>query len=88
MRKTWQEKMNPGAKPKRVRLEKKFMGAPAGSRMLVATPEIVRDYIKSVPKGKTKTVKQLREDLAKRYKADIACPTSSCASWLRRHSTK
>ena len=62
MRKTWQEKMNIGSKPKLIRLPKAYMGAPAGAKMLVATPQIVRDYMKAIPRGKTRTVKEMRED--------------------------
>ena len=69
--------MNVGAKPKLVRLEKQFMGAPAGAKMLVATPEIVRDYIKAIPKGQTRSVQEMRADLAMRHRARVACPTSS-----------
>jgi hypothetical protein len=77
MSKTWREKMNPGAEPKVVLLTKRFMSVPAGSRMLVATPEIVRDYMVRIPKGQTRTTKEMREELAKAYKAEVTCPTSS-----------
>ena len=42
-----------------------------------ATPEIVRDYIVAIPKCKTRTMSQMREDLAKTYRADVTCPTST-----------
>jgi len=77
MRKTWREKMNPDAKMKLIRLEKKYMGAEPGAKMLVATPEIVRDYISSIPRGQTRTAKQIRDDLARSHKAQITCPTST-----------
>jgi hypothetical protein len=77
MRKTWQEKMNPGAKPKIVRLDKPYAGVAVGAKLLVATPEIVRDYIAAIPKGETRTVREMREDLARTYKADATCPASS-----------
>ena len=76
-RKSWQEKMNFGAKPKVVRLEKNYAGSAAGTKMLVATPEIVRDYIRAIPRGKTRTVREMREDLARAHRAQTACPTSS-----------
>lgn len=69
--------MNPGAKPKIVVLWRKYMGAKKGAQMLVATPEIVRDYIKAIPKGETRTVPEMRQDLAKTHKTAITCPTSS-----------
>lgn len=77
MSKTWREKMNPGAEPKILVLAKRFMSVPAGSRMLVATPEIVRDYMSRIPHGQTRTSKEMREELAKAFKADVTCPTSS-----------
>ena len=69
--------MNPAAKAKTVRLEKPFAGAAAGAKMLVATPEIVRDYMSAIPRGETRTVREMRADLAKKFKAQTTCPTSS-----------
>ena len=43
----------------------------------MATPEIVRDYIAAIPKGQTRSVKQMREELAKNHRASVTCPTSS-----------
>ena len=77
MRKTWTEKFHNGKPPKIVVLEKPYMGASAGSRMLVASPEAVKGYIDAIPRGEFRTVAQLRTDLAKKFKADIACPTST-----------
>ena len=77
MGKTWQEKMKPGAKPKVVKLDKPYAGVPSGAKLLIATPEIVRDYISAIPKGKTRTPQDMRQDLAKAHKADATCPTSS-----------
>ncbi len=77
MSKTWREKLNPGAEAKVVVLSKRFMSVAAGSRMLVATPEIVDDYMMKIPHGQIRTPKEMREELAKIYKAEVTCPTSS-----------
>lgn len=77
MVKSWREKMNPGVEPKIVSLTKRFMSVPPGTRMLVATPTIIRDYIVRIPNGQTRTTKEMREELAKAYKADVTCPTST-----------
>jgi len=45
--------------------------------MLVATPAIVADYIRKIPLGKTRTIEQMRRDLAKRRRCDAACPVST-----------
>lgn len=76
-KKTWTEKMNPEAMPKVEKTDKDFADIPAGSRMLIATPAIVAEYIKHIPKGKTGTLQQMRKDLAAEYHADYTCPVTS-----------
>jgi hypothetical protein len=68
--------------PKRVVLETRFAGIPAGSILYVATPDIVADYVRAVPAGQTRSVEQMRRDLAKKNKADATCPVST-AIFLR-----
>jgi hypothetical protein len=68
--------------PKRVVLEKRFAGIPAGAILFVATPDIVADYVRAIPSGQTRTVEQMRRDLAKRNKAEATCPVST-AIFLR-----
>ncbi|MFM8328788.1 MAG: hypothetical protein ACKN80_00930, partial [Actinomycetales bacterium] len=69
MAKTLEEKMNHPKKPE-VKLLKKRINAsfPAG-RMLIATPKVIEKTVRSVKKGKTITVEELREKLAKSYRA-------------------
>jgi hypothetical protein len=68
--------------PKRVVLEKRFAGIPAGAILFVATPDIVAEYVRAIPAGQTRTIEQMRRDLAKRNKADATCPVST-AIFLR-----
>ena len=58
-------------------LETDFAGIKAGSRMLVATPKIVDDFIRAIPPGEHFTVPAMRNILARRYKCDAACPVST-----------
>jgi hypothetical protein len=76
-RKTWAEKMNPGRVPEIKVTEKAFADIPAGSRMLIATPGIVANYIRQIPKGKTADISQIRKDLAAGYDADYTCPVTT-----------
>jgi hypothetical protein len=77
MAKTWKQKLD-GGKPAHVEvLSKPFGGAPEGAKMLIATPRMVDDYMRAVPPGETRSVSQMRTDLAKAYGADIACPIST-----------
>lgn len=68
--------------PKRVVLETPFAGIAAGSILYVATPDIVTDYVRKIPPGTTRSIPQMRRDLAKKNKADATCPVST-AIFLR-----
>jgi hypothetical protein len=75
--KTWQEKLHTGAKPKVKNVESTFADIPAGSSMLIATPEIVDNYINHIPVGAHTSLQQMRNDLAAEYHAQYTCPVTS-----------
>ncbi|MFQ6087713.1 MAG: hypothetical protein ACE5K0_02270 [Candidatus Methanofastidiosia archaeon] len=78
-RKTWREKLEnpPKGLPKVVdgppKWEKRF----GGRRVLVPTPLLVNGLIRKVTKRKLVTLKQIRERLAKDFKADSTCPLTT-----------
>ncbi|OSZ79386.1 hypothetical protein CAP35_14335 [Chitinophagaceae bacterium IBVUCB1] len=76
-RKTWAEKMNPDAEPEVKRVDKDFADIPAGATMLIATPAIVDDYVRHIPKGTHTSLQQMRKDLAAEYNAEFTCPVTS-----------
>jgi hypothetical protein len=77
MAKSWAEKLN-GAKPAHVSvLEKPFAGLKAGDKIFVATPLMVRDYMKSIRRGSTKSIAGMREEFARAHNAKGACPMTS-----------
>lgn len=76
-RKTWTEKLNPTAKHKVERIDKDFADIPAGASMLVATPQIVREYISAIPEGTSTDIKTMRKDLAASFGAEYSCPVTS-----------
>ena len=77
MSKTWKQKLD-GGKPAHVEiLERPFGGAMPGAKMAVATPRLVDRYMQDLPAGETRTVAQMRADLAKAHGAEIACPLST-----------
>lgn len=45
--------------------------------MLIATPGIVDDHIRQIPKGQSTDVRQIRKDLAAEYRADYTCPVTT-----------
>ena len=77
MTKTWKQKLDSG-KPAHVEvLTKAFGGAPEGAKMLIATPRMVDEYIRGLPPGETRSIAQVRTELARAHGADIACPLST-----------
>jgi len=75
-RKSWREKLEnpPVGLPKVVKVPPKWQKTMGGENILVPTPLLVDELIRKVTKKKLITVGQIREDLAKKYKADSTCP--------------
>jgi hypothetical protein len=76
-RKSWKEKMLDGREPQIKKTVKNFADIPAGSTMLIATPRLVDDYLRHIPKGKTSSIPVMRRDLAAHYGAEYTCPITS-----------
>ncbi len=76
--KSWTEKVKDPTKTFVVKkLDKDFADMPAGAQMLIATPQIVEDYLRHIPKGKSVTLQTLRNDLAHDYRAQYTCPVTT-----------
>ena len=58
-------------------LDKKFSDMSAGDRMLISSPSAIAQYIRRIPKGVTKTLKEMRLDLAQHAGADQTCPLTT-----------
>jgi hypothetical protein len=76
-RKTWHEKLQNGRSPKIETVDEKFADVPAGSKLLIPTPQLISDYIKKIPPGVHVTLQQMRKDLAADYHAEYTCPVTS-----------
>jgi hypothetical protein len=76
--KTWTDKVNDPNKVHQVKkLDKDFADMPANSMMLIATPKIIDDYVRQIPKGKSVSLSTMRKDLASEYHAEYTCPVTS-----------
>jgi alkylated DNA nucleotide flippase Atl1 len=76
-KKPWAEKMKHPAEPViEVLNEQKGPIYPAG-RMLIATPMVIDEIIKTIPKGELMTSGKLRAMLADKFEADYACPMTT-----------
>ena len=82
MPRTAAERLKDSKPEKRVLLDKDFAGVKAGQTLYVANPKIVDQYVRAIPAGQTRSIVQMREDLARSRDADATCPVST-AIFLR-----
>lgn len=63
--------------PKVKVLEVNFADMKIGQRMAIGTPEMILDLTRQIPEGEKWTMKELRNALANKLKADVACPVTT-----------
>ena len=71
------DKLQRKKSPKKVRLDYDFAGIKTGQMMFVGTPLIVDEYIRRIPPGETRTIRGMRNELARRNGCDASCPVST-----------
>lgn len=76
-KKTWLDKLNAKKEPQVKRIYIDFADIPAGSNMLIATPQLIEQYIQQIEFGKHIDSKTLRKDLALAHNADNTCPVTT-----------
>jgi hypothetical protein len=76
-KKTWLDKLSEKKESRIKRIDFDFADIPANSNMFIATPQIIDNYIKKIPKGKNVTVQTMRKDLAIENRADYTCPVTT-----------
>ena len=77
-KKTWTEKLNDVKDlPKVVNLDEKAKQKWGGKTLAIAKPTDIYEIMKNVPGGKLITTSEIREIIAKKYDADIACPLTT-----------
>ena len=74
MGKTWVQKRDIN-KEYQVKINpKKFADIPAGTKMFIPTPQILDNFVQDIPPGSFLTLKQIRQDLSRKYNAEMTCP--------------
>ena len=77
MSKTWVQKLNSG-KPAHIDVMKTSMwGVKAGARLYISTPLEIKAYIEAIPEGETRTINDMRNDLAQKAGAELTCPMTA-----------
>ena len=77
MKKSWIEKRDCEKSFKIKTIDKKFADIPRGSKMLIASPPIIDEYVKSILFGEFIEPLKMRDDLAKKFQADKTCPVTT-----------
>ncbi len=88
MKKSWREKLaDDKGLPKVAEVTGKLSQRWGEGRMVIAAPREVDALMKQVPKGRVVTINELRAALARKHRADFACPiTTGIFSWIAAHA--
>src|SRR5215469_3694856 len=73
----WREKLERQQEPKIVQIPGRMQARFGTGTMLIPKPLDVDALIRKIPKGKLATVGQIREELARRCKANVTCPLTT-----------
>jgi hypothetical protein len=89
-RKSWREKLADDKDlPKIIRLDAKAAARWGGTTLVIAAPREVDALMRAVPRGRVTTINHLRAALARRYRAEAACPiTTGIFSWIAAHAAE
>ena len=77
MKKSWIEKRDCEKSFKIKIIDKNFANIPKGSKMLIASPLIIDEYVKSIPYGEFVEPGEMRAFLAEKYYSDKTCPVTT-----------
>lgn len=77
MVKSWREKLDGGQPAHVSRMTRAMWGLKPGDRLFIATPKMVRDYMRKIRKGSTRSIDDMRASLASEHGADATCPMTA-----------
>lgn len=77
MVKSAREKLAVKKEKKIVTMDKSVWGLKPGQKLVVLTPQIVDAYVKEIPVGETKTIDDLKSEMAALENCDATCPLST-----------
>lgn len=86
---SWTEKLEAEAAPKKVKASGRFAEKFGKGEMIIATPQLVNALIRKIPKGRLATINILRQELARAFDADYACPiTTGIFAWIASNAAE
>lgn len=78
----WRKRFGAAKPPHVVTLHADFAGVKAGTTMLISSPGDIAAYLSKIPRGETRPIERLRNELARKYGAQATCPVTT-AIYLR-----
>lgn len=89
-RKTWREKLADDKDlPKVVKITGKMSKRWGKGTVVIAAPREVDAVMRKVPDGKLITINEIRQLMARKHKATIACPiTTGIFAWIAAHAAE
>lgn len=78
----WRKRFGAAKAPHVVMLHADFAGVRAGNTMLISSPGEIANYLSRIPKGETRTMDRMRNELARKAGANAMCPVTT-AIYLR-----
>lgn len=82
-KKTWHEKLETGKEIKIVDIPNDWAKTMGHGKMVILTPKIINNYIKTIPKGHLTTINHIRDKYAAEYNVDTTCPiTTGIFVWI------
>jgi hypothetical protein len=70
----WTQKLHANPEPEVRPMPKDRIGLKKGDLCLLPSARLVDDFIRAIPKGRSVSILELRQRLARQYKAEGACP--------------
>ncbi len=89
-RKSWREKLHDAkGLPKVGEITGKMTTRWGTGTMVIPAPTEVDGLMRDVPRGKLVTINELREALAMKHRANVACPiTTGIFAWIAAHAAE
>ena len=73
----WRKRFGAAKDPHVVMLHADFAGVKAGNTMLISSPGEIANYISRIPRGETRTIDRMRNELARKAGSNSMCPVTT-----------
>ncbi len=75
--KNWRDKRDHAPPPKVTLAPRNFAGIMRGQKMLISSPLQIDSYLRTIPAGESRSVPEMRRELARQNGAEVTCPLTT-----------